>query len=87
VNGSETDPYNKMVADVHERKYDVAVAAVRCISERVPFVDFTYLLHTSKYVLSVTYFAEANSRMASKPLHCIISQFSYTNFISMCLLS
>jgi len=37
-----------MVNDVKAGKYDIAVAAFRCVHERALKVDYTYLLHTSK---------------------------------------
>ena len=37
-----------MVNDVGAKKYDIAVAAFRCVIERAQQVDYTYLMHTSK---------------------------------------
>ncbi|XP_023702978.1 uncharacterized protein LOC111862097 isoform X4 [Cryptotermes secundus] len=51
VDGRKTDPYNKMVADVRRRKYDIAVAALHTVSERAKIVDYTYLMHRSKFVI------------------------------------
>jgi hypothetical protein len=44
----KTDPFTKMVNDVNARKYDIAVAAFRCVIERALMVNYTYLIHTSK---------------------------------------
>jgi len=44
----KTDPFTKMVNEVSARKYDIAVAALRCVIERAEMVDYTYLIHTSK---------------------------------------
>jgi hypothetical protein len=73
VNGNETDPYNKMVDDVYRRKYDIAVAALHCVSERAQIVDYTYLMHRSKYVPPVVYFTKTKPRKASKSLQWILS--------------
>lgn len=48
VDGNKTDPFNKMVDDVRRKKYDIAVAALRCVSERAQIVDYMYLMHRSK---------------------------------------
>ena len=37
-----------MVNYVSEGKYDIAVGAFRCVSNRSQEVDYTYLIHTSK---------------------------------------
>jgi hypothetical protein len=53
VDGNKTDPFNKMVDDVRSKKYDIAVAALRCVSERAQIVNYMYLMHRSKYVPAV----------------------------------
>jgi hypothetical protein len=45
---NKTDPFTKMVNDVRDRKYDIAVAAFRCVIERALVVDYTHLMHISK---------------------------------------
>ena len=48
ISRNKTDPFTKMVDDVRGGKYDIAVAAFRCVIERARLVDYTYLMHTSK---------------------------------------
>jgi hypothetical protein len=48
INGNKKDPHAKMVEDVHGGKYDIAVAAFRCVSKLAKMVDYTYLMHQSK---------------------------------------
>jgi len=45
---NNTDHFNRMVKDVSEEKFDIAVAAFRCVRDRAEKVDYTYLMHTSK---------------------------------------
>jgi hypothetical protein len=88
VNGNKTDPFNKMVDDVRRRKYDIAVAPIRCVSERAQIVDYTYLMHRSKYVPSVAFFTKTSARKASKPLlgqlplHIIATSFVKGNLVA-----
>jgi hypothetical protein len=43
-----TGHFTRMVKGVSAKKYDIAVAAFRCVIERALEVDYTYLMHTSK---------------------------------------
>ncbi|XP_021942723.1 glutamate receptor 1-like [Zootermopsis nevadensis] len=47
----KTDPFAKMVYDVHLKKYDIGVAAFRCVNERAKIVEYTYIMHRSKFVI------------------------------------
>jgi hypothetical protein len=74
VNGNKTDPYNKMVYDVYRRKYDIAVAALLCVSERAQIVDYTHIMHRSKYVAAISNFTKTSPLKASKPRHFTLLQ-------------
>ncbi|KAJ4445618.1 hypothetical protein ANN_12300 [Periplaneta americana] len=50
----KVDPFLKMVHEVKLKNYEVAVAPFRCTPERAAVVDFTYLLHKSKFVIVLT---------------------------------
>ncbi|KAJ9586735.1 hypothetical protein L9F63_019673 [Diploptera punctata] len=60
VNNTKTDPYTKMVDEVRLQKYDVGLAATRFIRDRFDLVDYSYLIHRSKYVIVLTSGANAD---------------------------
>ncbi|PSN34365.1 Ionotropic receptor 142 [Blattella germanica] len=53
TNETIADAFSKVMVEIRNKNYDVALAALRFTSERFAIVDYSHLIHRSKFIIAI----------------------------------